>query len=235
MYTVLAITCHPDDMEIFCAGTLMKCVDRGDRVVACHLCSGDLGHMVIPPAELKQIRSLEAQKAAAIGGFEYRYGGFDDLRIYDNNKEARDRVVDIIREVDPDFIITHYPDDYMADHVATSKLVFEASFVATVPHYETNVKKCARVVPIFYMSPSAGINFQPTEYVDVTDYIDRKLDMLRCHESQLVWLKDHDNCDLVDEGRVQCRFRGSQCGVKYAEGFTQCMVGGKIRAKRMLP
>ena len=90
MYTVLAITCHPDDMEIHAAGTLMKCVERGDRVVVCHLCSGNLGHMVIQPDELARIRSLEAQRSAAIGGFEYRYGGFDDLDIYDNNKKARD-------------------------------------------------------------------------------------------------------------------------------------------------
>ena len=174
-------------------------------------------------------------KAAAIGGFEYRYGGFDDLDIYDNNKKARDMVVDIIREVDPDFIITHYPNDYMADHVATSKLVFEASFAASVPHYESKVQTATKNVPIFYMSPSEGFNFQPTEYVDVTDYMDRKADMLRCHESQVVWLMDHDNVDLVEAGTVLCRFRGLQCGAKYAEGFVQCLVGGKVRTKRMLP
>ena len=235
MYTVLAITCHPDDMEIHAAGTLMKCVERGDRVVVCHLCSGNLGHMVIQPDELARIRSLEAQRSAAIGGFEYRYGGFDDLDIYDNNKKARDMVVDIIREVDPDFIITHYPNDYMADHVATSKLVFEASFAASVPHYQSKVEGATKNVPIFYMSPSQGYNFQPTEYVDVTEYMDRKADMLRCHESQIVWLRDHDNIDLVEEGKVLCRFRGLQSGVKYAEGFVQCLVGGKVRTKRMLP
>ena len=235
MYTVLAITCHPDDMEIHAAGTLMKCVERGDRVVVCHLCSGNLGHMVIQPDELAKMRSLEAQRSAAIGGFEYRYGGFDDLDIYDNNKKARDMVVDIIREVDPDFIITHSPDDYMADHVATSKLVFEASFAASVPHYQSKVEKASKNVPIFYMSPSKGFNFQPTEYVDVTDYMDRKAEMLRCHESQIVWLMDHDNVDLVEQSAVLCRFRGLQCGAKYAEGFVQCLVSGKVKTMRMLP
>lgn len=52
MYTVLCISCHPDDMEIACAGTLLKCKKRGDRVVVCHLSSGNLGHEIIPPAEL---------------------------------------------------------------------------------------------------------------------------------------------------------------------------------------
>ena len=44
MYTVLVISCHPDDMEIACAGTLLKCRDRGDRVVVCHLSSGNDGN-----------------------------------------------------------------------------------------------------------------------------------------------------------------------------------------------
>ena len=54
----------------------------------------------------------------------------DDLEIYDNNKESRDKVVNIIRKVNPDFIITHDPEDYMPDHNAVSKLVFDASFAA---------------------------------------------------------------------------------------------------------
>ena len=71
MYTVLAISCHPDDMEIACAGTLLKCKERGDRVVICHLSSGNLGHVVIPPDELRVMRAKEAEKSAAMGGFEY--------------------------------------------------------------------------------------------------------------------------------------------------------------------
>ena len=57
MYTVLVISCHPDDMEIACAGTLLKCKARGDRVVICHLSSGNLGHVVIPPDELRVMRA----------------------------------------------------------------------------------------------------------------------------------------------------------------------------------
>lgn len=46
---VLAIGAHPDDIEIACAGTLIKCGQRGDKVFVCHLSTGNLGHMVIPP------------------------------------------------------------------------------------------------------------------------------------------------------------------------------------------
>ena len=45
---VLAIGCHPDDIEISCCGTLAKCVKRGDRVIVCHVSTGNLGHVIIP-------------------------------------------------------------------------------------------------------------------------------------------------------------------------------------------
>mgnify|MGYP003309662666 CR=1 FL=1 len=65
MYTVLCISCHPDDMEVACAGTLLKCKERGDRVVVCHLSSGNLGHEIIPPDELSVMRANEAKRAGA--------------------------------------------------------------------------------------------------------------------------------------------------------------------------
>ena len=67
---VLAIGCHPDDVEICCAGTLAKCVKRGDRVVVAHLCTGSLGHVVIPPKELIPMRANEAREAGKLAGIE---------------------------------------------------------------------------------------------------------------------------------------------------------------------
>ena len=54
---VLAIGAHPDDIEIACAGTLAKCVKRGDKVFVCHLSTGNLGHVIIPPDELTVMRA----------------------------------------------------------------------------------------------------------------------------------------------------------------------------------
>ena len=232
---VLAIGAHPDDIEIACSGTLAKCVKRGDTVIVCHVSSGNLGHVVIPPDELRIIRANEAKKAGAMAGIEVICAGFDDLEIYDNNKESRDKVVRVIKQVDPDFIITHDPNDYMPDHVATSKLVFDACFTATLPHYDVGVEGKARLTPIYYMDTLCGVNFNPTEYVDVSDYIDKKLEMLNCHESQIVWMRDHDHIDFPDMVRTCCRYRGFQCGAEYAEGFTQCQVYLKGTTKRYLP
>lgn len=232
---VLAIGAHPDDIEIACAGTLAKCVARGDKVIVCHVSSGNLGHVVIPPDELRIIRDAEAVKAGSLAGIEVISAGFDDLEIFDNNKEARDRIVEIIQYADPDFIITHNPDDYMPDHTATSRLVFDASFAATLPNYPTKTKKAAKLVPIYYMDTLAGVNFNPTEYVDISDFIDLKLKMLCCHESQVVWMKDHDGIDFPDMVKTCSRYRGYQCGAAYAEGFRPCQVYLKGTTKRLLP
>ncbi len=232
---VLAICTHPDDMEIACAGTLLKCAERGDKVFVCHVSTGSLGHAVIKPDELRVIRRQEALDSGKIGGFEVLCAGFDDLDIYDNNKESRDRIVDIIRYCDPDFIITHSPNDYMPDHTAVSRLVFDASFTATLPNYPTKQKKAAKLVPVYYMDTLTGINFNPEYYVDISPYIDKKLEMLNCHKSQTVWMKEHDNIDFPDMVKTCCRYRGFQCGAQYAEGFTECRVYLKQNTKRLLP
>ena len=91
---------------------------RGDRVVVCHASTGNLGHVIIPPDELTKIRAAEAERAGKMAGIEVIGGMFDDLDIYDNNKAARDKIIDVIKYADPDFIITHNPDDYMPDHTA---------------------------------------------------------------------------------------------------------------------
>ena len=232
---VLAIGAHPDDIEIACSGTLAKCVKRGDTVIVCHVSTGNLGHVVIPPEELKIIRANEAKKAGAMAGIEVICAGFNDLDIYDNNQAARDRMVDIIQYANPDFIITHNPDDYMPDHTAVARLVFDASFTATLPNYKSKLQKPAKLVPIYYMDTLAGVNFNPTEFVDISEEIDLKIAMLNCHESQLVWMKEHDGIDFADMVKTCSRYRGYQCGAEYAEGFRQCQVYLKGTTKRLLP
>ena len=232
---VLAIGCHPDDIEVNCAGTLAKCVQRGDKVTVCHVANGNMGHAIIQPDELREMRAKEAQNAGALAGIEVVTCDIGDVVVYDSCKEQRDKVVDVIRKVQPDFIITHAPNDYMPDHVAVSKLVFDASFAASVPHYETGVPGDAKVTPIYYMDNLAGVNTIPTEYVDITDTIDLKLEMLECHISQMKWMRDHDNIDFAEFVKTCARYRGLQSGVQYAEAFTQCLAWPKITTKRLLP
>lgn len=230
---VLAIGCHPDDMEISCSGTLVKCVKRGDKVTVCHVANGNMGHELISPEELREIRIGEAKSAGKIAGIEVVTLDIGDLLPNGSDIRQRDMVIELIRKYQPDFIITHGPTDYMPDHREVSKLVFDAAFAASVPHYGNGGK--AAVTPIFYMDNLAGMNFNPTEYVDITDEIETKIEMLECHESQLKWMRDHDHIDFADFVRTCSKFRGLQCGAAYAEAFTQEYVWPKVVAKRLLP
>lgn len=232
---VLVISAHPDDIEINCAGTVKRMIDRGDVVYVCNLCNGNLGHMVIKPAELAALRLKESESAAAVTGAKYLPPITGDLKLYHQDKATRDKVVDIIRQANPDFIITHSPDDYMSDHVAVGKLVFDASFCASLPHYETEWSNVVPVCPIYYMDNLGAFHFSPTEYVDISDEIEVKLEGLNCHQSQLKWMKDHDNIDFAETVRTFSRMRGMQAGVMYAEGFLQLAGWGRMTVKRLLP
>lgn len=230
---VLAIGCHPDDIEIACSGTLAKCVKRGDNVTVCHCANGNMGHEIIKPDELREIRAQEARNAGKLAGIKVVTLDIDDLRPDAANLEQRDALARLIIEVQPDFIITHSPNDYMPDHTAVSKLTFDASFVASVPQY--NGGKKSKLTPIFYMDTLAGVGFAPEEYVDITDELELKLQMLECHESQLKWMRDHDGIDFAEFVRTCSRFRGLQCGVQYAEAFSHANVWPKLATERLLP
>ena len=55
------------------------------------------------------------------------------------------------------------------------------------------------------MDTLTGADFLPTEYVDISDTIDLKLEALNCHQSQLKWMLEHDNIDFADMVRTCCR------------------------------
>ena len=231
---ILAIGCHPDDIEVACAGTLAKYKKQGHNVKICHVTNGNMGHVIIQPDELRNIRTAEAKNSGSLAGIEVVTCDIGDLLVYDRI-EQRDLLIEIIRDADPDALITHSPNDYMPDHVAVSKLVFDASFAASVPHYGNGSGRAAKLTPLYYMDTLAGVNFMPTEYVDISDEIDIKLEMLECHVSQMKWMRDHDGIDFAEFVKTCARFRGLQCGTRYAEAFTQCYAWPKITAARLLP
>ncbi len=234
---VLAVGCHPDDIEIACAGTLAKYVKQGHNVTVCHVANGNMGHVEIMPPELREMRIEEAKKAGSLAGIKVVTCDIGDLVVYSDDRAQRDKMVKIIREAQPDLIMTHSPDDYMPDHTAVSKLVFDAAFAASVPHYI--VPDCdapaSNNVPIYYLDTLVGVGFTPEEYVDITDEIELKLEMLECHVSQMKWMREHDNIDFADFVRTQAHFRGLQCGTQYAEAFRVCHHYGKVVPKRLLP
>ncbi|NLG11700.1 MAG: PIG-L family deacetylase [Elusimicrobia bacterium] len=231
---VLAVGAHPDDLEILCGGTLAKYAKQGHTVFMAHLCSGNMGGQEITPEELAKMRDEEAKKSAALIGAEALGPIADDLDLYPT-KEMRIALVDIIKYAKPDIIITHSVNDYMPDHTITGQLVFEAAFTATLPLYKTKYPAWEKITPIYYMDTLAGLNFEPTYYVDITEFFEIKKQMLLTHESQYKWISGHHQANPVNMIEKMSGFRGFQCGVEYAEGFSCAKLWGRIPISDLLP
>lgn len=231
---VLAVGAHPDDIEILCAGTLAKYAKDGHDIVMCHVCKGDKGHFHIPNDELARIRRKEAQNSAARIGAESLCLGYPDCELF-NDRPTLEAFIDLMRVARPDIVITHAPNDYMPDHVVVSGLVYDASFHATLPNFKTSQEPHDKVPPVLYMDTVAGVDFSPTEYVDISETVETKKAMMECHESQVVWLKEHDNLDIVDLIHTCAKYRGLQCGVPFAEAFTPANRWPRLRPERLLP
>jgi N-acetylglucosamine malate deacetylase 1 len=232
---VLAVGAHPDDLEILCGGTLARYVEEGHEVVMCHAAKGDRGSFEYSSEEVTSIRDAEARRAAEIAGAEHVSLGLSDGEVNAADPAHRLLVVDLVRDSRPDVIITHSTGDYMADHNEISKLVFDASFLSSIPLIETGRPAHPVVPPIYFMETISGLGFTPTEFVDVTGTMDKKVRMLEAHASQLRWLRDHDGVDIVENVRIATAYRGLQCGVAYAEGFAPCLTWPRGTTKRLLP
>jgi LmbE family N-acetylglucosaminyl deacetylase len=231
---VLAIGAHPDDLEILCGGTLARLAARGDAVTMLVMTDGSAGHAEIGAAELAAIREREARAAAAVIGAAVTWLGLPDEFVF-NDEPTRRCLLDAIRAARPDLILTHDPDDYHPDHRATSRAVFDASFVMGLPNVVTPSPPHPGVAPLYYFDTLAGVGFQPSEYVNITETFTTKQAMLAAHESQVAWLRHHDAIDIQAFVETVARFRGLQCGCEYAEAFRPAHAWPRLRTERLLP
>jgi LmbE family N-acetylglucosaminyl deacetylase len=71
--------------------------------------------------------------------------------------------------------------------------------------------------------------------VDISDYLETKRAMMRQHASQLEWLGEYNGIDIDEFIVTVARFRGLQCGAKYAEGFRRFQGWPRVTPERILP
>jgi LmbE family N-acetylglucosaminyl deacetylase len=234
---VLAVGANPDDVEFLCAGTLARCAGRGDQIAIAYLTTGDKGGAAISLEETAAIRREEAENAARIIGAELYPLGIPDGHV-EVNLAIRRRIVEVIRIVRPDVLITHYHRDYMSDHNNTSRLVKDASFWACVAGFEGDPNQAephSLIPPVYYMDTVLGIGFHPEVYVDITEVMDVKIEMLSKHQSQIRYMRERDGLDFLDCMKTAARYRGYQCGVAFAEGFIAERIYPSVSPRRDLP
>lgn len=233
---ILCVAAHPDDIEILCAGTLIRYAREGHQVTMAIFTSGNMGDTLIPPEELGRIREKETRAAAAVIGAKVIWGGVMDEHVFPN-EEQRHLMIDILREADPDVIFTHSPNDYHPDHRYVSQLVFDSYFQKGLPFIPGQSKPACRFghAQLYYMDNLGGIGFLPSEYVDITEVFNIKQQMLACHESQVNAMQQLANTNLAEMVEVQARFRGLAAGCPYAEGFTRLDAYQRGLTSRILP
>ena len=223
---ILSIHAHPDDAEILAGGTLALLAQLGHKITIVTMTAGDCGSAVHGPEEIAAIRKGEATAAAAVIGASFRWAGFGDLNVF-NDDPSRRRVCGLMREIRPELVLTSSPVDYHCDHEATSVLVRDACFAASTPNYKApgSGTPLDRIPHLYFMDSIDGADrdggvVTPDFFVDVTKAFERKRAMLACHESQRAWLRQqHGIDDYIAQMEQWTRSRGRHCGVRYAEGF----------------
>jgi N-acetylglucosamine malate deacetylase 1 len=227
---VLAIHAHPDDVEFQCAGALTLMRKRDIRVTIATMTPGDCGSAEHYSDAISAIRRAEAQAAADVIGAEYLCLEFRDLAIF-NDDASRRRVVEALRRVRPDVVLTAPPVDYLCDHEMTSFLVRDACFCAPIPNYATRqwdpALPLARIPHLYFVDAIEGVDRDgrstPAEFhVDVSSVFETKRAMLARHASQRDWLlRQHGIDEYLESQAKWSSKRGAEIGVAHAEAFRQ--------------
>jgi LmbE family N-acetylglucosaminyl deacetylase len=198
---VLAIGAHPDDIELGCAAALARYRAEGLITHGLVLTRGERGADCHDHELAGDIRVDEATRAASVLGLDsLEVLEYPDGRLTSCEIDVRGAIEATIVRLQPDIVITHNRFDLHSDHRVVASVSLEA----------------ARSVPtlLCYENASTPPDFKPNMFVDVTTYVDCKIDAIRCHETQRN--KPYIGADLV---RSMARVRGYQARVTYAEAF----------------
>lgn len=193
---ILAIGAHPDDIEFGCGGTLIKYAAKEAGIELLVLTDGARGGRA-------GVRRTEQRRAAAIlGARRVHWGGFRDTML-PSVRRLIDCMERTISTLQPDFIFVNFPEDTHQDH----RQVARAAVSAT--RYSRNV--------LFYEGPTT-VNFTPTVFIDVAEELDRKIEALRTHRSQVNRTRIEATA-ICEIAQASAHFRGVQARVRHAEGF----------------
>jgi len=193
---ILAISPHPDDLEIGCGGTLVKYAQRDADVTALIMTDGSIG------GRAPTRRSEQNDAAGILGVKRVIWGGFTDADL-PRDREVIDRIEQVIQEIQPTFLFVPFGHDTHQDHRKVSSAALSAT------RYSRNV--------LFYECPTS-VEFHPTIFVDIGAEIDTKIEALQAHRSQVE--RTHiEGLSITEIARSMAQFRGTQSRVSHAEGF----------------
>lgn len=232
---ILAVGAHPDDVELFCAGTLLKYKQQGHSIYIGLTTSGNQGSNVIESREeIARIRENEQLEAAQYYDAKVRFMRYDDELLFDT-PETRRAVINTIRWANPDVIFTHYPDDPSTDHGMTGKIVSEVILSLPGKNIQADEPSTKKKPTLFFWDTTAGVDFLPEVYVDISDVMDLKCEALSKHESHKEWMSHYQTGEFFEHCRILGSFRGLQVDCTYAEGFRAHRIHGYMPDFKLLP
>jgi bacillithiol biosynthesis deacetylase BshB1 len=219
---LLAFGAHPDDVEISCGATIIRAIEEGKKVGFIDLTSGELG-----TRGNRESRLHESAAAARLLGLQVRENlNFRDC-FFTDDEFHRIRVIEKIRQYRPSTVLVNSPSDRHPDHARASKLVREACFYAGLPKIETIVngepQQAWRPHSVFMYIQDYFLT--PSFVVDISDYWDKKIAVLKCYGSQF-YNPESSEPETPISGEAFFDFLygkalnlGRPCGFKLGEGF----------------
>ncbi|MGB3799186.1 MAG: bacillithiol biosynthesis deacetylase BshB1 [Lewinella sp.] len=231
---ILAIGVHPDDVELSCAGTLLRHADMGYTFGLLDLTRGELG-----TRGNAEIRTREAFAAATKLGAKFR----ENLDLPDGfiqHDEATIRkLITAIRDCQPEIVLANALSDRHPDHGRSAGIIADACYYSGLSKIET---KNLEGKPQQKWRPEAVYHYiqdrnrKPDLVVDITPYFNQKMEAINCYESQF---NDHNPSDYFHEASTpisgkdfmdflfaKARSLGRESGYELAEGFNVARVPG---------
>ena len=217
---IVAFGAHPDDVECAAAGVLLKHIALGKSVAIVDMTAGEMGSYGTPES-----RQAEAGKASRILGVAHR----EQMHLPDggieNNEVNRLQVIEIIRKYQPDIVLANAILDRHPDHANAAKLVADACFLAGLKKKETYFEGVSQAA----WRPQAVYHYiqdyyiEPDFVIDITAYMDKKMEAILAYESQFVLPQDANPnaiIALLNQIKSMNSIYGRPINVAFAEGFT---------------
>ena len=221
---ILAISAHPDDIELSCSGTLIAHKSLGYTIGILDLTEGEMSTRGTP-----EIRQKESVEASQIMGISIRENlGLSDAK-FDLSFENQARVIKVLRKYRPEIILANSPYDRHPDHVRASQLIEEAVFKSGLVKIETEDNGESqlpwRPQKVYHYIQS--VSLEPDFICDISAHMEQKMAAIRVFKSQFFDPKSNEPDtyisipDFLKLIEARSREWGHRIGVSYGEGFVQ--------------
>ena len=185
---IVIVCAHPDDPEISAGGITLRFIEQGHNVTFVVATNGSSGHHKLGRQTLKKRRYLETRTVGELLGIDYVVMDVDDGRL-EPTLENRENLIRVLRNYEPDVVISHGLNDYHPDHRYTGQLVADTAYMLNVPLCVPDVPAIQKDVVYCNISYKPANDSQLAVLVPYDRYLDRKLQLLDSHESQVYeWL-----------------------------------------------